>query len=207
MEVGACKIRTRAKIELLVIKLKIVYWFEYLSQIVLYYLQRKDYHKHEKICWAKRSRFQPHWSFRGITFCIAVAKSAYYLVSLKRGACIHRETFVVLLKLSKMWKFSPTKLSLFMVWIWNNWLALFLGYQNPKCHHLLVLDFLQKSNWICCMYWIYRLCYSDEWHCQLLLLHLLYDHRIFPVFWGNNGTIQKLYYVNYVLYFSTMYVH
>ena len=49
---------------------------------------------------------------------------------------------------------------------------LFLGYQNPKHHHPLVLDFLQISNYmppIWCMYWIYHIHHSDEWHYQMLI--------------------------------------
>ena len=50
--------------------------------------------------------------------CFALAKSAYYLVKLKRGAYINWKTFVVLLKIMKTAKVQPSK----SIHVYSNWL-------------------------------------------------------------------------------------
>ena len=56
------------------------------------------YCRRGKIRWAKRSRFQPHSSFRENTFTLPWPE---VLIIVKRGAYIHGKTFAVLLKTTK----------------------------------------------------------------------------------------------------------
>ena len=72
-------------------------------------------------------------------FLVALGKSAYYLVKLKRGVYIHGKTFVVLLKPWKTRKFSSSNLFLSMA------INLFLAI---SCYKILYYKKLTREHGI-----------------------------------------------------------